>query len=263
MRLNTIRRPLGLLLFLGLLVTAAGASDAASPAACRTIASSYASDILAPNSGGDEGFFSKPSVLPSIMFLIGNNTTMQNFPIPIPNGDGSAGCTDPTINSLFNLTLGGATFDTNYKHEYIAGSYYVTYSDREPWDKNGAPEGGKGWKNNFDDISQWNVQGVCGDANGNGSQLAQLAGTPSLGPQAGANSCTSCMASKGWYRGPAVGGGHGYVYAVDGRFLNVFPPKFAIARKVALDVVNSQPNARIGIATLTTNDDYYDPASLD
>ena len=42
--------------------------------------------------------------------------------------------------------------------------------------------------------------------------------------------CNTCLTTKGWFRGPAAPGGHGYYWIVSGQFLNKYPPKYAIAK---------------------------------
>jgi hypothetical protein len=99
------------------------------------------------------------------------------------------------------------------------------------------------------------------------------------------NECLSCLAAKGWWRGPLVpatsnasGGMLGPSQAsgepplprearrkwiLSGRVLNVHPPLFAIVRKVFKDVINQHvSNVRVGVATFGGERGWYDPPTL-
>src|SRR5690242_21901196 len=54
------------------------------PAACCTSAVATGDAMISPAIGADKDFFEVPSSPPSIMFLLGNNRSMQEFPTYLP-----------------------------------------------------------------------------------------------------------------------------------------------------------------------------------
>jgi hypothetical protein len=101
--------------------------------------------------------------------------------------------------------------------------------------------------------------------------------------------CQTCLATKGWWRGPLITGntssdfndddfpptrkasltGEGppppeayRKWVLSGRVLNVRPPKFVIARKVLKDVISTVPNTRMGVATFGKDHGYFDPPEM-
>ncbi|WP_146210191.1 hypothetical protein [Vitiosangium sp. GDMCC 1.1324] len=96
------------------------------------------------------------------------------------------------------------------------------------------------------------------------------------------NECQSCLANKGWWRGPMVSaktqvGYNGPTrefdepplppeayrkWIVSGRVLNVRPPRFVIARKALKEVIATASNVRMGVATFGADHGWFDPPQL-
>ncbi|WP_146210091.1 hypothetical protein [Vitiosangium sp. GDMCC 1.1324] len=96
------------------------------------------------------------------------------------------------------------------------------------------------------------------------------------------NECQTCLATKGWWRGPMVSaktqpGFNGpqqvpgepplppeayRKWVVSGRVLNVRPPKFVVARKALKDAIATASNVRMGVATFGKDHGWYDPPQL-
>jgi type IV pilus assembly protein PilY1 len=101
--------------------------------------------------------------------------------------------------------------------------------------------------------------------------------------------CEKCLATKGWWRGPLITTNTGTLFDDDdfppsrkthitgqeppppeayrkwilnGRLLNVRPPKFVVARKVLKDVINMAPNVRMGVATFGRDHGWFDPPEI-
>lgn len=262
-------------------LTAGGSAFAAPPAAsCRSVASTYAQNVVSPEPLGDEDFFAKPPGPPNVMFLLGNSASMQGYPVAIPDPgapmvggvDPNIGCGDTTSGitaSFFNKATDGLkTFDPTYNHSFDTDTTHgsASFADRLPYEGNGGNESGLGIKNNFKDgFNSSDINHICGNtSDGSNSDIAQLLGYSNSQWLPFASNCVSCMNSVGWYRGPKMVGGPSdgkYTYGLLGRFLNKYPPKFSIARKVIRDVFLAAGPVRLGIATLSSDPAYFDPAT--
>src|SRR4051812_45297911 len=79
--------------FLAVLARDAGAVD---NAACCLANTSRTDSIMNPVQGGDEKLFTTNSGPPTIIFLVGNNQSMQDYVVEIPSGTAnSCADTDP------------------------------------------------------------------------------------------------------------------------------------------------------------------------
>jgi type IV pilus assembly protein PilY1 len=103
------------------------------------------------------------------------------------------------------------------------------------------------------------------------------------------NECEKCLNTKGWWRGPLITANTSSDFndddfpptrkqsitgqeppppeayrkwIVNGRILNLRPPKFAVARKVLKDVINIAPNVRMGVATFGKDHGWFDPPEI-
>src|SRR4051794_14395605 len=102
--------PLLLLLASALLMTR-DAAGGPGPAACCAMSTSRVDSIINPVLGGDEKIFTRVSGPPTVVFLIGNNTSMQDFVSRIPDGTVNDCQAGDSFWSLYNSTGGGAVFD--------------------------------------------------------------------------------------------------------------------------------------------------------
>ncbi|MGI5862068.1 MAG: hypothetical protein ACOX6T_08415 [Myxococcales bacterium] len=253
------QRPLllGLVTFSVLLVPAlllagpgdgGGGNDKLPPkAACCIGPLTLGDSLINFSEGGDKDFFESKTGPASVMFLLGNNSGMQDFAIPLPNIS-SRGCSDS------NLVSAMSWFDIKSTDPAKNGS--VVFDPD--------PELGS---NNFFNPALYYRVGRTQMIRGNGasdSLASNFRSTRGYSTAADAcdsfsgtneTTCESCLTDKGWYRYSDS------LWIVSGGVLNLRPPKFVTARKVLKDVVDSLSNVRMGLATLDLDDGgAYDPA---
>lgn len=247
-----------------------GAMDPPPRAACCTGPVAMGDATLQPPSGGDKDFFEARTPPPSAIFLLGNNTSMQDFHTPLPEPASIphvSGCEDPALRSAMSWfdrqspdprLNGSRVFDPDPALGGGSGffdpdRYYLSYGTRLPLRRPGNGD------NTGDSATDYTV-------------LRDFSGTRGFvradeacarywpGDAARQAACTACVSTVGWYRGD-TGGGHRR-WVLSGRVLNVRPPKFVTARKVLKDVINTVPELRMGVATFSDSNDLFDPAWL-
>lgn len=236
-----------------------GAADAFGQAAandCSTCTTNCASACLQstsrldalmnPTKGSDENFFTSAGTPPNIMFLLGTNRTMQNYPTQLPTG--TDGCTDAALvtgMSWFDLGSADPAIngsipvdpDTNFSGSatpfFETGKYYVSLRTRLPIQGTDTP-----WSldSSFRDTSSDTVPQTACDRYGFNA----------------ATGCATCLTSKGWYKGSSNR------WVLSGRVLNVRAPKFVVARKVLKDTVANAGNVRMGVAIFGPDTGFYD-----
>ncbi|WP_143195793.1 hypothetical protein [Archangium sp. Cb G35] len=270
---------------------------------------------------GVSGLLSPPvqaqEVPPGIVFLLDNSEAMQNYPQFLPEaftpgyyptptnpargdlgGEGSAGlaintgCSDPALvsamswfdkNSTDPAKNGSIVYDSDSDLKspfFEPNRFYFSRGRRLAWNVMEGPytingSDFEGPLNSYGDTLSacygsvgWNTSDYpYGGATGNSPLM---------------NECMTCLATKGWWRGPIVTpntqatspGQAGPVKELDepplppeafrkwvlsGRVLNVRPPKFVVARKALKDVISSVTNVRLGVATFGEDHGWFDP----
>jgi type IV pilus assembly protein PilY1 len=268
-----------------------------SPAACCLAPTALAEALVAPPVGGDEDFFSAAGAPATVMLLVGNNESMQDYVAPIP--DGAAGCADADpFAATFTATGGQTPVDADpglasafFRPErfYLAHTYRLVTNAR-------------GLSEDFRSVASF--PGGTGTAAAPDGCLALdqdvrsrvAAATPAWGmAPADLAACRTCLATKGWYRlgrihrvrngtnefrtvvltAPNPNGSevrfrerndrYGneravFPYALKGHILNQRPPKFVTARRVVKNVLDRADNIRVGVATFSESvGNLYDP----
>jgi len=216
-----------------------GEVDVPAKAACCTSALAIGDAMINPSQGGDKDFFEVPSSPPSAMFLLGNNESMQDYPVFLPEvftpgfypapgptrkpgdrgGEGSAGlsintgCSDPALvaamDSWFDRTSplpeknGSIVYDSDgdLKSPFFdPNRFYFSRGRRLAWNVKEGPYTING--NDFE-----------GPLNSYGDALSACYGSVGWDttdyPYGAVDAevmteCRACLASKGWWRGPIV-----------------------------------------------------------
>ncbi|HEY0883510.1 MAG TPA: hypothetical protein VGD87_18385, partial [Archangium sp.] len=231
-----------------LVSTAAFHSDAwAAPdeGACCAMNTSRVDALMNPTKGSDEKFFTQGGGPPNIMFLVGNNTSMQNFVKELPTG--ARGCSGPLAGAMATV------FDKASPDSLLNG---LTPIDPDP----SFPGSGTDFflaAEYFRSSRQELVVGTYGRSSDfrstNGDVLPNNACNFSGINATDLATCVACVTTgPGWYRHDDNN------WALSGRVLNANPPKFVIARKVLKDVVDSLDNVRMGISHFGPNIGWYD-----
>ncbi|KFA90131.1 hypothetical protein Q664_30615 [Archangium violaceum Cb vi76] len=270
---------------------------------------------------GVSGLLSLPvqaqDVPANVVFLVDNSEAMQDYPQYLPEvftpgyyptptnpargdlgGEGSAGlaintgCSDPALvsamswfdqNSTDPAKNGSIVYDSDSDLQspffdpnrfYFSRGRRLAWNVKEgPWTINGSDF--EGPLNSMGDTLTACYAGVGWDTTdypyGAGGSLSSLI-----------NECMTCLATKGWWRGPIVTSNTSPSQAgpwqeigqpppppeafrkwiLRGRVLNVRPPKFVVARKVLKDVIRMAPGVRMGVATFGEDHGWFDPALL-
>ncbi|MDP3154762.1 MAG: PilC/PilY family type IV pilus protein [Archangium sp.] len=212
--------------------------------ACCVQSTSRLETQLNPNKGSDETFFSAAGGPPNVMFLLGTNDSMQEYPVQLPTG--ADGCTDPALTagmSFFNLLSADPAIngiipvdpDTNFSGSgtefFDPTRYYVSLRKQLPIKGTHTP---------------WSL-----DSSFKATQSDSSAST-ACGKYGFGATCVACLASTGWYKGSSDR------WVLSGRVLNVQPPKFVVARKVLKDAISNVGNVRMGITIFGPNTGFYD-----
>ncbi|WP_242395112.1 pilus assembly protein [Anaeromyxobacter oryzisoli] len=123
---------------------------------------------------------------------------------------------------------------------------------------------GDGWSFTAVHPYQTSTQANGNNYNWTAASIAQFCadqGTAQQGTQSRQDICNACLSSKGWYydgtvRTATVDGASVSYPSIwyTGNYLNFFPPKFVIARKVVKDVIASQSRIRMAMAQFGSND---------
>ncbi len=308
-----LRRLLPLVAALALLPLA---GDATNNVNCCTVATSFATSLFG-GGNGDEDFFSVPAGSPNLMILLGNSSSMLDFPNPLPF-PGSGGTTatwnastddnstalDPLI---CNVLTGSAT--CAFGAATVSSTTSVVASSTKPYDNGNASATAQ-----VNDTPPWGLpppsgHGSCSplttDGTGTclfnpGSYYAYVAtsaspfngkiGSGGLGDASvswttdqakeytstastsacsttrsaaqvkNATNCATALAAKGYYLflDQSVNGNSKPPAALfAGWFLNLYPPKFVIARKVLKTLAqidtntpSATDNVRLGLTIL-------------
>ncbi len=217
-------------------------------------------------------------VPPSVIFLMDNNESMQDFPRPLPEvGNTSVwGCSDPALVSAMSW------FDKNSADPKLNGSipydsdpefgttpqffdpnvYYQSRGQRIGWVVEDYP---------FSLSSDFRAM----DGNTDALIACHRAlnwNEPWDSPVVAA--CQACLTTKGWWRGPLSDNPSNRpdipartpearrLWVVSGRVLNVRPPRFVVARKALKDVIASASNVRMGVASYGPDQGWYDPPKM-
>jgi type IV pilus assembly protein PilY1 len=218
-------------------------------------------------------------VPPSVVFLLDNNESMQDFHQYLPEVGNTTtwGCTDPALVSAmswFNKSSpdpklnGSIPYDSDPEFGatpqfFDPSMYYQSRGRRLGWVVEDYPFS-----------LSWDFKQTDGNSDAMMACFRALRwqdrwiGSPELAE------CQRCLSDKGWWRGPLENNPSQRadiptlptearrVWVLSGRVLNVRPPKFVVARKVLKDVIASTNDMRMGVATYGPDNGWYDPPQL-
>jgi type IV pilus assembly protein PilY1 len=216
----TLRNLVGALALLGaLLLRADGSAD---DATCCNLAGSYATNLF-PGGEGDEGFFGLPVGVPgNAMIVLDNSGSMLDFPQPLPAGPAAG---TGTCSGYADLDAAVANRSSTPYDNGTANPFIV---DNPPWGlascgtSNSCLFNPNGYYWNGDWGTDWAWQYPAGSGAGGICQ-----GAPA--------SCQTCLDTRGYY--VYTDGWWNTYWLFKGDFLNGYPPKYVIARKVVKDLV--------------------------
>jgi type IV pilus assembly protein PilY1 len=254
-----------------------------------------------PAPDGDTKFFEIPGSVPNVMLLLDSSGSMKEFPRNLAwqgynlsgtqaQSTGTCALQTPFVNDTTAYTITDSKYDVPYDNGYSADVV-----DDPPWGlarctaKQARPttDGATDWCMFRPDSYYKMVNGVAMSGGRFWDDTSALvynanpcAAVTSSGAVVQNNSnaivtadvtaCTNCLATKGYYifqaRYRSGNGGNSYANTTEqivfsGRFLNAFPPKHVIARKVVkdlvkLDAANPSPSVdpvRFGLANFVEN----------
>ena len=241
------------------------AGDAANSIHCCNVATSFATSLFG-GGNGDEDFFSVPGGSPNVMILLDNSTSMLDFanPLPFPSSLGSMAnqgtCSGTALDDTSALLLSPPStppYDNGYSTSLV--------KDDPPWGL-GKCTKGSGTCLFYPSSFYYYGAGNLGDGKGTwttDSASEYTAASVCAGAKSPA-ACQTCLNTSGYYlfvdqgTGPSgllTRGANNAVFRGD--FLNVYPPKFVVARKVVKDLARLDDlnpsyldNVRIGLTIL-------------
>jgi type IV pilus assembly protein PilY1 len=202
---------------LALLCAAPFVSDAGNNVACCNLASSMMNSIFA-GGNGDEEFFTVPGGASNVMILLDDSGSMVDFPKALPNDwpnpaipAGIVKCSGTYLDAYTALRT-----NIPYDNGFTTGEV----KDDPPWGLgkcvgNACLFNGTAYYRSWDYGPSSATQRTSADA---------CSGAPDV------VACQTCLDSAGY----ALWGWGGAAFRGD--FLNAFPPKFVIARKVVKDL---------------------------
>ncbi len=247
-----------------------------------------------------------PSRPGNVIFLLGNNESMQDFPeyLPEVNGtvvsgptgttpgsfgvDGPAGlavgtgCSDPELVAAMSwfdkdspepARNGSIPYDSDpdfgaEPQFFNPNRFYQSRGSRVAWVVEEYPYS-----------LSWDFRMTDGNSDTLNACFRAFNWDWAYWNSPVAEQCLSCLATKGWWRGPittniarqgpqerpglpprSVEAKRKWV--LSGRVLNVRPPKFVTMRKVLKDVIATAPPRRMGLATFGPDQGWFDPPQL-
>ena len=244
---------------------------------------------------------------PAVVFLLDNQEAMQDFPQYLPEdftpgfyptpsnprpgdlgGDGPAGlfintgCSDPALVSAMSFydksssdpaKNGSIAYDNDGLDSkfFDAGRFYHSRGRRLSWIVKESPYSLSPDFKSLD--SETSPLNIC-------YQVVGWKDAYFYSPVV--EECQTCLATKGWWRGPLVSAKTDVglnnptrsrdepplppealrKWVVSGGVLNLRPPKFVIARKALKDVIASATDVRVGVATFGIDHGWYDPPEI-
>ncbi len=261
-------------------------------AACCTGAVTVGDTMMSPATGADKDFFEVPSSPANVVFMMGNNESMLDYPQWLPEvvTNDELGCSDPalvTAMNWFDITStdpaknGSIPFDADSDfasgtatptaiHFFDPNRFYMSRGRRPGWQSKEYPF------SLSDDTRRMEGEPTAAMACYRAYKYKDIyKGTPDY------EECKTCLTTKGWWRGPLEV--PPYVswpnpsqawydppyppearrtWVLSGRVLNVRPPKFVVARKVLKDVIQSTTDVRMGVASFGPDKGWYDPPMM-
>jgi type IV pilus assembly protein PilY1 len=256
------------------LVDAPRRSDAAACNANDCLTNSAIAQRVQPTTVGtdDHGdvtfFASQSGQLPNVMFILDNSTSMLELPQNVaafPNA--SFVSTGVTPNGTTAAGCHSNTFLEGRKDARGTGLAYAKTTTYTPLDSFYAVDPTYYFNpTKYYKYMEWTSTAPGGNAVATGASGACSAMSSALNSggtgQTQQQRCQQCLDEAGYYIKPGTTGTQTDVQngniVFKGNWLNFYPPKFLIARKVLTDFISSQTNSptpvRIGVST-------YDPAN--
>ena len=221
-----------------------------SEASCCNLGGAFTNSIF-PGGDGDEGFFSQPVGAPAnAMILLDNSGSMRELPNGIPTvtlANGTGTCTGTYLND-YTARMTDTPYDNGTTSTFLV--------DDPPWGLNRCTAGPNRCLfrgTSYYLYPNWSTSGATEYAAGSGAgQICNGAGNPA--------ECQTCLDTAGYYLFRTTGGSNRQAFK--GSFLNGYPPKFVVARKVVKDLVRIDPAAlddvssvRFGLSVFTAGGD--------
>jgi type IV pilus assembly protein PilY1 len=245
-------------------VSAAGPGSAGNDVSCCLNGNAVAQRLL-PSFGGDTSFFSSQSNdPPNVIFILDNSTSMYEFQMQVAsfpntsfiangttpsaaNPNDMASChANPQLEAPNGITYSKSTAypqtDPSFTSYFVAANYYK-YME---------------WTSSSPGGSTSAATACSGMSNGAGSGgSGTFAGVP--WSMTRRQRCAQCLDEAGYYVDPGTGGSQNDVqngrYVFKGNYLNFWPPKFLVARKILTDFVTQNNATRVGVVS-------YDPQNV-
>jgi type IV pilus assembly protein PilY1 len=289
--MRTRTRPLVLVALLcALALPLAGDAGIPVPPASKTPCCTVADAPPPPPSKGDEEFFSIPAGVPNVMLVVDNSGSMlglpreMSYPTSWPATNGT--CSGHWLNG-FSARKSATPYDNGYSTALVAddpawGLARCQLRQAEPTGNDvrdyclfrptsyykGAGDLGTGGF--WDDTTAWVYnQNPCASVDSGGNVIMNYAtGSPVLLQAQDVNECLTCLQTAGFYvmrgRPYRTSGGSNRTspdqVVFKGDFLNGYPPKHVIARKVVKDIVKLDPanprntdDIRFGLTVFTNS----------
>ena len=230
------------------------------------------STTLNTDSGGDVTFFASQSgQLPNVMFILDNSTSMYELPQNVaayPNASFVSSGVTPNGTTLQASTCHSNTWlegRTDARGTLVAYSKATTYAPLDPFynvDPKYFFNSAKYYK-----YMEWSSAAPGGNATATGASGACSAMSSSLNSggtgQTQQQRCQQCLDEAGYYIKPGTTGSSSDVsngnIVFKGNWLNFYPPKFLIARKVLTDFITSQSTSPTPVRVGVTS---YDPSNV-
>ena len=212
-------------------------SVATSSTACQIQASSLMDQYLWSPSGGDNDFFTRHSgSTPNLLWVLDNSCSMHD----LPHMPGSRGCSDGTLNGL-----GYVAPSCTDPAKPGTCTYNARYPDYDPKDTSalnswgGQPGFYMPGTAYAGSLTAWRHVGEP-----NNDQLGSI--TDACNATYHPSECKTCVDTHGYYDGR-----HGVI--ADGNFLNLYPPKYFVARAVFKKVLQDSSLSKVRMGLMDFN----------
>ena len=220
---------------------------------------------LSPTLGGDTTFFSSQSNdPPNVVFILDNSTSMYEFQMSVsafPNTSFIANGTTPAAANPNDV----ASCHANSQLEAPNG---IAYSKSTTYPPTDASFTSYFVATNYYKYMEWTSSSPGGSITALAacSGMSNGAGSGGSGTSNGVpwsmtrrQRCAHCLDEAGYYVDPGTGGSRNDVqngrYVFKGNYVNFWPPKFLVARKILTDFVTQNNATRVGVVS-------YDPQNV-
>ncbi|BDG09096.1 pilus assembly protein [Anaeromyxobacter paludicola] len=259
-------RPLRNLAFLLACCLAPFASDAVNDVACCNLAASFGTSIF-QGGNGDEDFFSVPGGSANLMILLDNSSSMLDFPNPLPFPSSWPTSTRGVCSGTALDAYTGLRTQTPYDNGATNGSGNYPLADNPPWSlancKAASTDGGTGTclfngASYYRYLSGSDGIGTPAQAWNTSTATEYKKASTACAHAQSPGECAACLDGAGYYLywNAAYGSNDA---AFRGDFVNAYPPKFVIARKVVKNLAMFDDNNPSQLDTLRIGLTIFNP----